>query len=69
MKDASSKGRMSTWKRLSGEHHGRAKLTPEQVNAIKMDLRSRREIAKEYGVSLSRVSKIKLGVTWNHEPV
>ena len=65
MKDASNKDRMSTWKRLNGEEHGRAKLTRVQVLSIKEDTRPRKEIALEYGVSLSRVSKIKQGVTWN----
>lgn len=65
MRDASQKGRMSTWKRLSGEEHGRAKLTRDQVLLIKDDNRPRRKLAIEYGVSISRIAKIKQGVTWN----
>ena len=65
MDDAVSKGRMYGWKRPSGEEHGRAKLTLAQVELIKVDTRSRRVIAQEYGVSLSRISKIKLGQSWN----
>lgn len=66
-KDASSKGRLSTWRRNHGASHGRAKLTYEQVLSIKQDDRPRKDIAEEYGVSLSRISKIKLGHTWNKE--
>jgi hypothetical protein len=64
MGDAVLKGRMYGWKRPSGEHHGRAKLTLEQVELIRKDPRSRREISKEYKVSLSRISKIKLNQSW-----
>ena len=64
MDDAVMKGRMYEWKRLSGEEHGRSKLTQSQVEDIKKDPRNRRVIAQDYGISLSRISKIKLGHTW-----
>lgn len=65
MEDASHKGRMYGWKRPSGENHGRAKLSRDQVELIREDPRPRRVIAESFGVSLSRVSKIKQGVTWS----
>ncbi len=67
MQDASRKGRMNTWRRLHGAQHGRAKLTLDQVRSIQMDDRPRKDIAREYGVSLSRVSKIKQGNTWKKD--
>lgn len=67
MQDASKKGRMNTWERLHGAQHGRAKLTLDQVRNIQGDDRPRKEIAQEYGVSLSRISKIKQGSTWKRD--
>ena len=64
MLDAVNKGRLYGWKRPSGESHGRAKLSLSQVELIRADTRARRIIAKEYGVSISRVSKIKLNQSW-----
>lgn len=58
---------MNTWRRLHGAQHGRAKLTLDQVRSIQMDDRPRKDIAREYGVSLSRVSKIKQGNTWKKD--
>ena len=48
----------------AGERHGRAKLTAEQVAAIRSDPRSQTAIAAEYGVSQSLVSLVKRGERW-----
>lgn len=48
----------------SRTRNGRARLTEEQVAAIKEDVRSQRTIAKEYGVGKTTVGHIKAGRTW-----
>lgn len=46
------------------ENHGRAKLTQQQVFAIRQDLRVQHMIAAEYGITQGHVSRIKRGVLW-----
>lgn len=48
----------------AGAKNPRAKLTQEQVNAIRADNRTRREIAAEYGVSISTITAVKLYNNW-----
>jgi len=48
-----------------GADHSCAKLTPEQVAAIRQDPRSHTETAKDYGVSLSTISRIRRGDRWS----
>lgn len=50
-----------------GERCGTAKLTLEQVRAIRKDDRLQRIIAKEYQVQQSLISRIKNGVRWQHD--
>lgn len=47
-----------------GELSGRAKLTEEQVRAIKCDSRIAKEIAPLYRVSTVQINAIKRGVYW-----
>ena len=63
MRDRDAKGRRTP---LRGELHGRAKLTTEQVLAIRDDLRLNRRIAAEYGVSAYVVGCIKRRKSWKH---
>ena len=42
-----------------------AKLTQEQVRAIREDTRAQREIAQEYGVTRQAISSIKTGRCWS----
>ena len=49
-----------------GERCGTAKLTLEQVRAIREDTRLQRIIAKEYNIAESMISRIKSGVRWKH---
>ena len=58
MIDAGAKGSLS--------HHTPIKLTETQVRAILKDTRILKEIAKDYSVTPSLVSKIKRGVVWKH---
>jgi hypothetical protein len=44
------------------------KVTAAQVVAIRTDKRKYAEIAKEYGIGLSQISKIKSRKTWKHIP-
>lgn len=48
----------------AGEKNPAAKLTEDQVAAIKDDSRVQRIIAEEYGVSQSMISYIKLNKKW-----
>ena len=49
-----------------GERCGTAKLTLEQVRAIREDTRLQRIIAKEYNIAESMISRIKNRVRWQH---
>ena len=48
----------------SGDKHGKSKLTSEMVRMIRLDLRTNRAIAREYGLTPSAISKVRLGHTW-----
>ena len=49
-----------------GKQCGTAKLTLEQVRAIRQDDRLQRIIAAEYGVRDNTISRIKSGKRWTH---
>ena len=51
---------------LVGSLNGRAKLTVEQVLAIRADKRLLREVAKDFGIGVSRVHEIRVRKTWKH---
>lgn len=59
--DAVSKGRMA-----KGERGGMAKLTSEDVIAIRAANGRQWEIAERYGITHSNVSAIKLRKSWRH---
>ena len=61
MQDCVRKGRHAF-----GEKHGMAKLTVQQVKAIREDLRDKSKIAEEYGISSREISDIKLRRRWKH---
>jgi hypothetical protein len=48
----------------TGETNGRAKLAPEQVEAIRADTRGKRTIAPDYGISPAQVQRIRRGLQW-----
>jgi hypothetical protein len=48
----------------NGTKSSSCKLTEEQVWAIRVDLRSQREIAADYGICQMTISRIKSGKTW-----
>ena len=49
-----------------GERHHCSRLTEAEVRAIRDDPRSRRQIAKAYGVSKCAIDGVKTGKTWSH---
>jgi hypothetical protein len=49
-----------------GAQHGRAKLTEDQVRAIRVDGRCRAVVAAEYGVSVHTVAAIRQKSNWKH---
>lgn len=59
--DAASKRRMRPPR---GEASPKAKLTEEQVAAIRGDARTTRAIGRDYGISNRHVSAIKRGEVW-----
>jgi hypothetical protein len=61
MADAAAKGR--TW-HPTGRLNGRAKLSDEDVAAIRASRDRQVDIASRYGISLSLVSKIRRGILW-----
>lgn len=64
-RDMVRKGRHFT-PRLQGEKHGRAKLTTEQVKAIREDRRSVSSIAKDFKVRPNQIIRIKKKLQWKH---
>lgn len=61
--DKIRKGRQA---RNAGTKNGHAKLTPEQIAAIRSDPRKQGVIAAEYGIHQASVSDIKRGKSWRH---
>ena len=61
MTDKTTKGRQA-----KGEGNYAAKLTAEQVMAIRRDPRSSIKIAHDYCVKRRNISMIKKGETWKH---
>lgn len=49
-----------------GTRHVCAKLTEDEVRAIRLDIRSHEKIAKDYSVSHGTITGIKRGKTWKH---
>lgn len=49
-----------------GEQNVKARLTADQVLAIRASDRSQRELAREYGVDPSTINHITRGRTWRH---
>lgn len=48
----------------SGENSAMSKLTASQVEAIRLDQRKQKDIALEYGINQSAVSRIKSNKRW-----
>ncbi len=61
IRDKTVKGRAA-----KGEINGNAKLTAEQVRAIRSDKRLEREIAADFGIVRSHVRAIKAREKWAH---
>ena len=61
--DRARKGRNGD---LRGDKHPLRKLSSSDVASILEDTRTQAEIAIEYGISQSQVSRIKGGSVWKH---
>lgn len=46
------------------DRNGRAKLTYDQVVAIRSDRRGKRAIARDYGISPAQAQRVRLGQQW-----
>lgn len=72
IRDAANKGRLNVEglsqgrKPLVGEKNGRAKLSPENVEEIRLRARvlSQSELAAQYGVNQSTISRLLSGRSW-----
>lgn len=53
---------------LKGEKNASAKLTEDDVRAIRRDPRNWREVASDYGISPVQVWRIKNWLRWAHVP-
>jgi len=49
-----------------GEEHTQSKLTNDAVRSIRADQRRQQDIACDYGVTQSTVSRVQLRKTWSH---
>ena len=49
-----------------GEHNGFAKLTEQDILAIRSETGTQVEIGKKYGIHRSNVSLIRRKFTWSH---
>lgn len=54
---------------VSGEAHGKSKLTAKQVNAVRMSTLSARTLATRYGVSTKTVYNVRNGRAYASVPV
>jgi hypothetical protein len=65
IRDMTAKGRHARAS-SKGQSHYRAKLTPEQVLAIRADMRPDRLVAIDYGVVRGAIGNIRSRRTWRH---
>lgn len=49
-----------------GEHNGNARLTADQVRAIRAGSQSLSHIAEQYAISVTNASRVRRGETWKH---
>lgn len=56
-------GKMNTWAR--GERNPKAKLTPEQVEQIRVSAGSSYAVADRFGVNATTIQRIRKGEAWN----
>jgi uncharacterized protein YjcR len=61
MKDRDDKGRQ-----MRGIKHHLTHLTEDQIKLIRLDMRTAKEIAAEYGVHFETINAIRTGKTWKH---
>lgn len=65
MQDCSKKGRINIPSAV-GELNCKAKITEDDVRSIRIDTRTRKEIAAHYGLSQVMVSYIRSRKNWKH---
>jgi hypothetical protein len=58
--------KMSRGRQTLGSVNGMSRLTENQVLSIRFDSRIQSIIAKDFGITQSMVSKIKLKTSWKH---
>ena len=58
--------RVAKGRSAKGTSNGRAKLTEDQVRAIRADDRTLTEVARDYGVCVATISHIRQRRIWQH---
>lgn len=66
--DKMAKGRWACGKRVPGQELSYARLSDEDVYAIRADGRYLKLISEEYGISAAHVNQIKTRIRWQHLP-
>lgn len=66
IKDRVARGRGGSHK-ITGERHGRSKLTADQVSAIRVSTESGTALADKFGIGKSQVYRIKRGESWKEK--
>lgn len=64
--NAADRDRLGRREPPRGTAHGMAKLTADDVRAIRADSRPQRQIAAAYGITQAAVSAIRLRKLWKH---
>jgi len=54
---------------MIGERHWKARLTEDDVIAIRLSNKSDSQLAAKYNVHASHIGKIRIGVRWGHVPM
>lgn len=63
--DMAMKGRNAM---VRGELHGRARMTEQDVGAVRASVESHAALGRAYGISESQVRRIRTGENWRHLP-
>lgn len=64
--DDNCRDKVSKGRQAKGESHSSAKLTSDDIIAIRADMRPCKIIASQYGIDLSSIYSIRRGRVWKH---
>jgi len=67
--DANMRDMVQNGRSMTGERHWKAKLTENDVTAIRLSNKSDSQLGAKYDVDASHIHKIKSGERWGHLPM